>query len=153
MRSAHVSPAHGVVLQHGVLRVSAGTGQAWTRGATAVEPSPAGLFIAYGERGGLVAAELDGDVRWRQPVTGSVVAINWAPYPTYIAYIVRRGRTHDLHVIWANGLHDKVIARGVASTPLAWRKDTGGVTFAWSDGRAAVWQREPDRVVTPVTRR
>lgn len=124
--------------------VATSSGRRTSRPATAVEVSPAGLFVAYGERDGLVAAELDGDVRWRIAVAGEVVRIAWAPYPTYIAYVVRRGGQYDLRLIWANGRHDRLVARNVAAARPRWRPDTGAIDFVRSDGRVWTWEREPD---------
>lgn len=127
--------------------VATAAGVRHSRSATAVELSPAGLFVAFGTRGSLVAAELDGDTRWKAVVRGDVVQIAWAPYPTYIAYVVRRGRHHDLRVIWANGRNDRLVARNVAPTRPRWRADTGAVFYTARDGRAWTWEREPDRLV------
>jgi hypothetical protein len=110
-----------------------------SREATAVEMSPAGHFVAFGGRGVLVAAEVDGTQRWTHRVRGTVVRIAWAPYPTYIAYVVRRGWAHDLHVIWANGRNDVLAAAGVRPDGLRWRPDTSGVTYVDAGGAARVW--------------
>ncbi len=106
-----------------------------SRPATAVVTSPAGLFAAFGESGSLVVTELDGDVRWRYRVDGTVVAIAWAPYPTYIAYVVRRGRGHDLRLMWANGTHDRLFASDVSSAVPKWNRETTALTFTTGDGR------------------
>ncbi len=106
-----------------------------SRPATAVVASPAGLFAAFGESGALVVTELDGDVRWRHPVNGTVVAIAWAPYPTYIAYIVNRGRGHDLRLMWANGTHDRLFASDVSATAPTWNRETTALTFTTREGR------------------
>ncbi len=153
MRQSAVAPPDLVVPVGAPAVTALAGGRAWvatiagetiSRPASAVELSPAGLFVAFGERGALVAAELDGVVRWRTPVDGEVVQIAWAPYPTYIAYVVRRGGRHDLRVIWANGRHDRRVARDVAPTRPHWRSDTGALDYVGADGRAWTWEREPD---------
>ncbi len=140
-----VRPA-AVVLTDGHAWVTRASGARISRPASAVELSPAALFVAFGERGALVAAELDGDVRWRVEVRGEVVQIAWAPYPTYIAYVVRSAGRHDLRVIWANGRHDRLVARDVAAARPRWRLDTGALDYADADGRDWTWEREPDRL-------
>lgn len=126
--------------------VATASGDRTSRPATAVELSPAGLFVAFGSPGALSATELDGDQRWRVRVPGEVVSIAWAPYPTYIAYVVRRGARHDVRVIWANGRHDRLIARDVSSRQPRWRADTGALDYVGADGRTWTWEREPDRL-------
>jgi hypothetical protein len=135
-----------VGLADGRAWVVAAAGSRQSRAATVVELSPAGLFVAFGMRGSLVASELGGATRWRAAVPGEVVQIAWAPYPTYIAYIVRRGERHDLRVIWANGRNDRLVARDVAPGA-RWRADTGAVFYQARDGGAWMWEREPDRLV------
>ena len=148
-----VAPADLVVPDGAPAVTALADGRAWvvtasgvrtSRPASAVELSPAGLFVAFGERGGLLAAELDGDVRWRAAVDGEVVRIAWAPYPTYIAYVVHHGERYDLRVIWANGRHDRLIAPDIAPTGPRWRSDTGALDYVRADGRAWTWVREPD---------
>ena len=138
--------APAVVLIDGRAWVSRASGARISRPASAVELSPAALFVAFGERDALVAAELDGEVRWRVAVRGEVVQIAWAPYPTYIAYVVRTAGRHDLRVIWANGRHDRMVARDVAAARPRWRLDTGALDYADADGRTWTWEREPDRL-------
>ena len=144
--SATPAAVPAVSLTDGRAWVTQASGARISRAASAVVLSPAALFVAFGERGGLVAAELDGDVRWRVVVRGEVVQIAWAPYPTYIAYVVRVGARHDLRVIWANGRHDRLVARMVSSLMPRWRADTGAIDYLGADGRAWTWEREPDRV-------
>lgn len=130
-----------VALVDGRAWVVAADGHRVSRRATAVELSPAGLFVAFGHRDRMVVTELDGDERWHVRTSGPVEAIAWAPYPTYIAYVARRGRARDLHVIWANGRADRVIARHVAPARPRWRADTGGLTYVTASGRRATWTR------------
>jgi hypothetical protein len=115
--------------------VAAPDGTRFSRPATAVTISPAGLFAAFGGRRELVVTEMDGDVRWRRAVPGTVVAISWAPYPTYIAYLVRRGSRHDIRLIWANGRNDRLFATGVAAIPPRWSADTESLTYTTAEGR------------------
>lgn len=144
--SAMQSAAPAVELTGGRAWVTRASGARISRRASAVELSPAAVFVAFGERGALVASELDGDVRWRVVVRGEVLRIAWAPYPTYIAYVVRTGERHDLRVIWANGRNDRLVARAVAPLMPRWRADTGALDYLGADGRAWTWEREPDRV-------
>jgi hypothetical protein len=134
-----------VTLSGGRAWVLTASGQRVSRPASAVELSPAGLFVAFGQAGALIATELDGAERWRVAVHGEVVRIAWAPYPTYIAYVVHAGRRYDLRVIWANGRHDRLAAANVAPVRPRWRADTGALDYVRADGRAWVWEREPDR--------
>lgn len=121
--------------------VAAPGSRRFSRPATAVTISPAGLFAAFGGRRELVVTELDGDVRWRHPVPGTVVAIAWAPYPTYIAYVVRHRGRHELRLIWANGRRDRLFASGVAPAAPRWSADTESLTYVTDGGRSVTRAR------------
>jgi WD40 repeat protein len=79
--------------------------------------SPHGYFVAVTRGHQLTAVEPGGNVHWSLTKAGHVGDPRWAPSGYRIAY--QAGRS--MRVVAGDGTGDHLLARGVASTPPAWR--------------------------------
>lgn len=94
--------------------------------------SPHALYVAAGIGNSLVAMAPNGRRAWSHPAGGRVVAIAWAPDGFQIAYIVHAGQRFVLHLIYGNGIHDRIIDRSVRPVRPSWRADS--LAFAYVGG-------------------
>ena len=149
-------------------------GRAWSRthtglaieglGASAMELSPNGKYLAAGMGDSLVALTPAGARVWSQPTAGPVIAASWAPNPNpiYVAYVVRTAGTTELRLIEGDGDHDRLLARGVAARRPEWRSDALRLWFRWpgggsggidlATGRVLRSAEVPETVFTPDSR-
>jgi hypothetical protein len=106
--------------------------------ASAAELSPNARYAAVGIGRSLVAIAPDGRRAWSRPAAGPVVAAAWAPNPIVIAYVARRGASHELHVIEGDGDGDRLVDPDVAPVRPSWRADTQALAYVGRDGAARV---------------
>lgn len=129
--------ARGVAVVSGgrlFLRTRSGLGIQGLR-VSAAELSPNALYVAVGLGRSLAALSPEGRRAWVQPTGGPVVAASWAPYPIWIAYVVRVGTTHQLRLIEGDGDHDRLVATGVDPARPHWSADGTRLYFS----RQAAW--------------
>jgi hypothetical protein len=106
---------------------------------SAAAVSPRALYVSVGIGHQLVTMAADGSrVAWAHPAGGRPVAASWAPYPTRIAYVVRAQRRFALHLIWGNGLADRLLDGAVAPVTPAWRPDSQALAYAGAGGGLVV---------------
>ena len=154
LRGGSARPS-AAALPIGVLRLPPGLrglavlagGRTWSRttagfaikglGASAVELSPNGRYLAAGIGNSLVALTPAGARVWSHPTAAPVVAAAWAPNPNpiYVAYVTRAAGRTELRLIEGDGDHDRLIARDVTARRPVWRADTLRLWFATKDGR------------------
>jgi WD40-like Beta Propeller Repeat len=78
---------------------------------------PRGLYVAATSGRELLALEPDGTVRWTISAPGVVRDPRWSPSGYRIAY----RSAGDLWVVGADGEHERLVARDVATVAPAWR--------------------------------
>ena len=169
LRGDSARPVAAAALPNGVLRLPPGLrgvavlagGRTWSRtsegfaieglGASAVELSPNGRYLAAGIGNSLVALTPGGARVWSHPTAGPVIAAAWAPNPNpiYVAYVTRAAGATELRLIEGDGDHDRLIARGVAPRRPVWRADTLRLWFAAPGGRVGGYDLAQGRLLTP----